>query len=80
MVCEARAGPAHSATTSPPCFSFKLQRFFERVGVGLVDFEAEIVLLNPAAAGVDAELRVARGDLLDGDQDFHGWRITRCIA
>jgi hypothetical protein len=48
------------------------QRFFEREGIRLIDFEAEIVLLNPAAARVDAKLRVARRDLLDGDQDFHG--------
>ena len=30
------------------------QRFFERESVGLVDFETEIALLNPTAAGVDA--------------------------
>ena len=55
----------------------QLQRFFERVSIGLVDLEGKIVLLNPTAAGVDAELRVARGDLLDGDEDFHGGRISR---
>ena len=58
------------------------QRFFEGVGVGLVQGELEIGFVDPSAGGVDAERRIALGDLFDGDDDFHscstrihcGWR------
>ncbi len=49
----------------------KLQGFFERVGVGLVDLEAEIGFLNPAAAGVHSQLRVADRYLLYADDYLH---------
>ena len=46
MVCEARAGPAHNATTSPPAFLFQLESLFQRVCVRLIDLETQVVLLN----------------------------------
>ena len=49
----------------------QLQRLFQRVRIRLVDLEAQIVLLNPAAVRVDAELRIAHRNLLDGDNYFH---------
>src|SRR4030095_2410546 len=49
----------------------QLQRFFERVSVRLVDFVAQVRTLNPLAGWVDAQLRVARGHLFDGDNNLH---------
>ncbi len=50
---------------------FQLQGFFEGVGVGLVEGELKIGFFNPLSGGVDAELGIAIGDLLDGYDDFH---------
>ena len=50
---------------------FQLQRFFERVGVGLIDLVVQIGFLNPPAGRIYAELRVADGDLLNRNDDFH---------
>ena len=49
----------------------ELQPLFESVSIGLVDFEIEVVLLNPAPAIVDTQLRVARGHLLNSHDDLH---------
>ena len=49
----------------------QLQGFFEGIGIGLVDFEAQVVFLDPMPAGVDSQLGVAHGNLLDSDDDFH---------
>ena len=58
-------------TTSPPCFSFEAQRLFERVGVGLVQLEAGVLVADPGLLVVHAQLPLARHDLLDADGDFH---------
>ncbi len=50
----------------------ELQACFERVGVRLIDFEAEIVFLNPGAGAVDAERRIPGRSLLDRNNNFHG--------
>ncbi len=50
---------------------FELQGFFEGVGVGFVHGVLEVGLFDPLAGGVDADLCIALGDLLDGDDDFH---------
>ena len=49
----------------------ELQRFFERVGVRFVDLEAQIVFVDPAPSGIDAQRRIADRNLLDRDQDLH---------
>ena len=49
----------------------ELQGFFERVGVGLVHGALQVGFFDPFAGAVDAHLRIALGDLLDGDDDFH---------
>jgi len=47
------------------------QRFLERVGIGLVQLEARVGVANPGAAVGDAQLPLARHDLLDAHGDFH---------
>src|ERR1700723_1831322 len=49
---------------------FELKGFFKGVGVGLVEGELEIGLVDPLAGRVDAYLRVAFGDLFNGYNDF----------
>ena len=49
----------------------ELQAGFQRVSVRLVDLVAEIGFLDPLARGGDPQLRIARGNLLDGNDDFH---------
>src|SRR5207248_9407867 len=43
----------------------QLQSGFQRIGVRLVDFEAEVVFLNPGSRAVNAQQRVAGRGLLD---------------
>ena len=52
----------------------QLQRLFERVSIRLIDLETEVALLNPAAARIDAKLRIADRNLLDGNDNLHGSR------
>ena len=47
------------------------QRFLERVGVGLVQLEAGVLVADPGLLIVDAQLPLARDDLLDADGNFH---------
>ena len=54
-------------------FLLELEGFFQGVGVRLVHGVLEVGLLNPFARVVDADLRIALGDLLDGYDDFHSW-------
>ena len=49
----------------------QLQGFFQGVGVGLVDLEAQVVFVDPGSGGVDAQRRIAEGNLLDCDRDLH---------
>ncbi len=49
----------------------ELERLFEGVGVRLVHGVLQVGFFNPFAGGVDADLRIAFGDLLDGYYDFH---------
>ena len=72
MVCAARAGPSAERHDFAAVLFLQLQRLFQRVGVRLVDLVAEIDFLDPFAGGVDAQLRVARGHLLDGTMIFIG--------
>src|SRR5262249_26436164 len=51
---------------------FELKGLFERVRIRLVDFETEVALVDPSAVLTDAEQRVADGNLLDRNDDFHG--------
>jgi hypothetical protein len=51
------------------------QRFFQRIGVGLVQLEAGVLVADPGLLIVDAQLPLARHDLFDADGDFHG--VTR---
>ncbi len=51
-------------------FFFQAQRFFERVAIGLVRFEADVGFANPCAAFGDGERRIFRGNLLDANADF----------
>jgi len=48
-----------------------LQRFFERIGVRLVHFIAEIAILDPAPIRRDTKLGISNGDFFDGNDDFH---------
>ena len=50
-------------------FFFELECFFERIGVWLIDLEAEIGFFDPG--GGSAQLRVAQRDLLQCDNNFH---------
>src|SRR5258707_568481 len=45
------------------------KRFFERVGVGLVHFEADVRLFDPVAG--DGERSVLGGNLFDADENVH---------
>ena len=49
----------------------QLQGFFESVGVGLVDLEAQVVFVDPGSGGVHAQRRIAEGNLLDRYGDLH---------
>jgi len=49
---------------------FQLERFFQSVGVGLIDLETQIGFLDPLAGCIRPELRVADGNLLDRDDNF----------
>jgi len=51
------------------------QRFFERVGVGLVHLEAGVGLANPGLVVVQARLPLAGGDLLDANGYLHGVNV-----
>ena len=46
------------------------QRFFERVAVGLVRFEADVGFADPGAAIANGERSIFGGNLLDADADF----------
>ncbi len=50
---------------------FQLQSRFERVRVRLIDLISQVGLFDPLARARDAQLRIARRDLLDGDDNFH---------
>ena len=50
MVCERASGPGAKHHHLAAVLFFQLQPFFERIGIGLVDFEAEIGFFDPAAA------------------------------
>ena len=54
-----------------PVLFLQLQSLFQGVGIRLIDLETQVVLLNPAAARVDAKLRIANRNLLDGNDNFH---------
>ena len=62
--------PWKSATTSPPCFFFQAEGFFEGETVGLVGFEADVRFANSGAAIDDGERRVSAGDLFYANSDF----------
>jgi hypothetical protein len=47
------------------------QRFFERVGVRLVQLEAGVLVADPRARVVDAQLPLAGDNLFDAHGDFH---------
>jgi len=49
----------------------KLQPGLQCVGIGLIDFVSQVGFFDPLALGGDAQLRIARRNLLDGDDDFH---------
>ena len=49
---------------------FQAQGFFERVGVGLVGFKADVGFADPGAAFDDGERRIFRGNLFDANADF----------
>ena len=49
----------------------QLQAGFQRVRVRLVDFVGKIGFFDPLARRRDAQLRIAGGDLLDGNDDLH---------
>ena len=71
MVCAGalRAGAQHDHLAA--VLFLELQRRFQRVGVRLVDLVSQVGFLDPLARGGDAQLRIARGNLLDGDDDLH---------
>ena len=50
----------------------KTQRLFQRVGVGLVQLVAGILLADPRPRVVQARLPLAGWDLLDADGNLHG--------
>ena len=50
---------------------FELETFFQRVGVGLIDLVAQLVLGDPEPGRVDPQGRVTRGNLLDGHHNLH---------
>ena len=71
MVCDdaRRTGADHDHLAA--MLFAQLQGFFEGVGVGLVDLEAQVVFFDPGSGGVDAQRRIAEGNLLNRDRDFH---------
>ena len=52
------------------------ERLLERVGVGLVQLPARVLLTNGAAVLGQPRLPLARGNLLDADGNFHGSGCT----
>ena len=56
------------------------QRLLERVGVRLVELEAGVVVADPGLRLVDAQLPLARHDLLDADGDLHAFRFQSISA
>ena len=58
----------------PAVLLLQPQRLFERVGVRLVQLEAGVLVADPGLLIVDAQLPLARHDLLDTNSDFHSWR------
>ncbi len=64
-----RAGAHHNHFAA--VFFLELQRRFQGVRVGLVDFVAEIGVLNPAVGRVKTQRRIAGRNLLERNQDFH---------
>ncbi len=71
MVCAARSGAGAKSDHFAAVLLLQLQRGFERVSVRLVDLVSEIGLFDPLARRSDPQLRIARGHLLDGNDDFH---------
>ncbi len=53
----------------------ELEGFLEGVSVRLVHGVLKVGFLDPFAGGVDADLRIALGDLLDGYYDFHAFDL-----
>jgi hypothetical protein len=49
----------------------QLKRVFEGVGVGLVHGELNVRFFDPFTGGIDANGRIALGDLFDANDDFH---------
>ena len=49
------------------------QAFFEREDIRLVDFKTEVGFLHPGAGRVQPQHGVTGGNLLDANDDFHGW-------
>jgi hypothetical protein len=50
---------------------FQPQRLFQRVGVGLDQLEAGLLVANPGLGLVDAQLPLTRDHLLDTNSNFH---------
>ena len=65
-----RAGRAHD--DFPAVLLAKPQRLFQRVGIGLVQLVAGILLADPRPALVQTRLPLTGGNLLDADGDLHG--------
>ena len=49
----------------------ELQARFQSVGIGLIDLEGQIPLINPFPRGGNPQLRITSRNLLDGDDDLH---------
>ena len=54
----------------------ELQAFFKGVGVRFVHGELDVGFFNPFPGAVDAHLRIALRDLLDGYDDLHFFRLS----
>ena len=68
MVCFTRSGPMEMRDHFAAVLFLQAQRFFERVAVRLVHFEADVGFFDPVAG--DRKRRVFGGNLFDTDDDF----------
>ena len=75
--CCERAGPEVMTTTSPAVLFLLAQRFFERVGVGLVHFVGN-VFADPGGGFVELERCILLRHLLHANQDFQTGLLDSC--
>ena len=63
--------PGRAYDHFPALLFLEAERLLERVGVGLVQLEAGVVVPDPGLGVVDPQLPFTGDDLLDADSYFH---------